>query len=64
MQANGLIAVYNATRNKLVENAVGGHNWHVRKDDVYMLEEYAFIDADELVDYAHEDFVEAGWEKL
>lgn len=64
MQANGLIAVYNATRKELVENDIGGHNWNVQADDVYALEEYAFVDADELADYEHDDFVEAGWQKL
>jgi hypothetical protein len=64
MQANELIAVYNATRNELVENALGGHNFNVQTDDVYALEDYAFVDADELADYEHEDFVEAGWQKL
>ncbi len=64
MDANGLIAVYNATRNELVENTAGGHNWNVQADEVYALEDYAFVDADELLDYAYEDFVEAGWEKL
>jgi hypothetical protein len=64
MQANELIAVYNATRNELVENVVGGHNFNVQADDVYALEDYAFVDADELADYEHDDFVEAGWQKL
>ena len=58
------IAIYNATRKELVENEVGGHNWHVHVDDVYMLEDYAFVDADELADYEHDEFIEAGWTVL
>jgi hypothetical protein len=64
MQAVDTIAVYNATRNELVENVVGGHNFNVQADDVYALEDYAFVDADELADYEHDDFIEAGWQKL
>jgi hypothetical protein len=64
MQASNNIAIYNATRNELVENEVGGHNWDVQADDVYALEDYAWVDADELADYEHEDLLEAGWVKL
>jgi hypothetical protein len=31
---------------------------------VYILTDYAFVDSDELADYEHDDFMEAGWEML
>lgn len=69
MQANELIAVYNATRKQLdeVESNLQVENYWRQLDGderVYTLEDYAFVDADELADYEHDDFVEAGWQKL
>lgn len=63
MQASNAIAVYNATRKQLVEDAIGAHNWNTEEDAVYVLMDYAFVDADTLADYTHEDFIEDGWEK-
>jgi hypothetical protein len=64
MRANDMIAVYNATTKQLVENEIGGHNFDVQAHAVYMLEDYAFVDAEELADYTHDDLIEAGWEQV
>lgn len=59
-----MIAIYNATLKVLEENEMGGHNWDVKADSVYMLEDYAFVDADVLADYEHDDFIADGWTVL
>lgn len=63
------IAIYNATRKQLEEvnsNLQVENYWRRlnRHEKVYTLEQYAFVDADELADYEHEDFVDSGWEVL
>ena len=63
------IAIYNATRQavKLVDSNVQVQNYWRRlnkNERVYVLDDVAFIDSEELLDYAHEDLLEAGWEVL
>ena len=62
------IAIYDATRKQLdeVESNLQVENyWRQLGDErVYTLTDYAFVDADELADYEHNDFIEAGWEVL
>lgn len=69
MQANGKIAIYNATRKQLHEvdsNLQVQNYWRtLRKTErVYLLEDYAFVDKAMLKEYEHEQFVEDGWEVL
>lgn len=69
MQTNGLIAIYNATSKQLYEVAskrqideyVGMLD---DRDDIYVLENYAFIDEEVLEYMEHEDIIDAGWDKL
>ena len=63
------IAIYNATKQavKLVDSNVQVQNyWRTlnKNERVYVLDDVAFIDSEELLDYAHEDLLEAGWEVL
>ena len=63
------IAIYNATKQavKLVDSNVQVQNYWRRlnkNERVYVLDDVAFIDSEELFDYAHEDLLEAGWEVL
>ena len=67
--AHGQIAIWNATAGELeeVESELQVENyWRQLEGDeaVYTLTDYAWVDADELADYAHEDLLEAGWEVL
>ena len=70
MESNGLIAVFNATRNEMheFESTMQVQNYlrDVSKEDsVYVLQNYAFVDtAEELVGWAHDDFIADGWEVL
>lgn len=67
--AHGMIAIWNATRKELHEvdsNLQVENYWRAVDMDeaVYVLDDYAWVDAEELADYAHEDLLEAGWEVL
>lgn len=69
MQASSKIAIYNATRKQLEEvdsNLQVQNYWRrlSKTERVYTLEDYAFVDAEELEDYEHSDLLEAGWEVL
>lgn len=69
MQANGKIAIYNATSKRLMEvdsNLQVQNYWRTlrRTERVYVLEDYAFVDAAELADYGHDELIDAGWEVL
>lgn len=69
MKANGLIAIWNATTQELeeVESELQVQNYWQQLEgtkQVYVLTDYAWVDAEELADYAHEDLLEAGWEVL
>ena len=63
------IAIYNATKKqvKLVTSNLQVENyWRtLRKNErVYVLDDYAFIDTEELLQYEHDDLLDAGWEVL
>lgn len=63
------IAIYNATQQEVefVEsNYEVEHYWQAMEpsDRVYVMDDCAFIDLEELLDYEHEDLLEAGWEVL
>jgi len=67
MQNN--IAIYNATKKavKIVTSNLQVQNyWRTlnKNERVYVLDDVAFIDAEELVQYEHNDLLEAGWEVL
>jgi hypothetical protein len=67
--AHGQIAIWNATTKELeeVESELQVENYWRQLEGtaaVYTLTDYAWVDADELADYAHEDLLEAGWEQL
>lgn len=69
MQASSNIAIYNATRKQLHEvssNLQVQNYWRtLRKTErVYVLDDYAFVDAAVLKEYEHEQFIEDGWEVL
>ena len=69
MQATGLIAVWNATLGELeeVETQLQVENYWRQLDNtdtVYVLEDYAFVDADALADTDHEELLECGWTVL
>ena len=69
MQASNTIAIYNASKKALkvvTSNLQVQNYWRTlsSKERVYLLEDYAFVDAEELADYAHDDFIEAGWTVL
>jgi uncharacterized protein YqcC (DUF446 family) len=69
MQVNGKIAIYNRTRNELeeVDCMLQVENYWRQLDSderVYLLEEYAFVDASWLDMLAHEHFIEDGWTVL
>lgn len=69
MQTNGLIAIYNATRNELeeVECELQVQNyWRQLEADerVYLLEEYAFVDEEAMQGIEHDELIEAGWTVL
>lgn len=69
MQANGLIAIYNATRNELeeAECMLQVQNYWRQLDTgerVYLLEEYAFVDAEAMQGIEHDELIEAGWTVL
>ena len=63
------IAIYNATKKavKIVDSNVQVQNyWRLlnKNERVYILDDVAFIDSEELFDYEHDDLIEAGWEVL
>lgn len=63
------IAIYNATKKqvKLVTSNLQVENyWRtLRKTErVYVLDDYEIIDTEELVQYEHDDLLEAGWTVL
>ena len=63
------IAIYNATKKavKIVDSNVQVQNyWRTlsKHERVYLLDDVAFSDTEELFDYAHDDLIEAGWEVL
>ena len=63
------IAIYNATKKALkvvTSNTQVENYWRQldKHERVYTLEEFAFVDAEELADYEHDDLLEAGWEVL
>jgi hypothetical protein len=63
------IAIYNATKKRVelvTSNTQVENYWRqLRKNErVYVLDDYAFIDTEELLQYEHEDLLEAGWEVL
>ncbi len=63
------IAIYNATKRavKIVTSNVQVENyWRTlnKNERVYTLEDFAFIDSEELVQYEHDDLLDAGWEVL
>ena len=63
------IAIYNATKKalKVVTSNVQVENyWRTlnKNERVYTLEDFAFVDAEELADYKHDDLLESGWEVL
>ncbi len=63
------IAIYNATKKavKIVTSNVQVENyWRTlnKNERVYTLEDFAFIDSEELVQYEHDDLLDAGWEVL
>ena len=63
------IAIYNATKKavKIVDSNLQVQNyWRTlnKNEHVYVLDDVAFIDSEELFDYAHSDLIEAGWEVL
>jgi hypothetical protein len=63
------IAIYNATKQavKIVDSNVQVQNyWRTlnKNERVYVLDDVAFIDSEELVQYEHDDLIEAGWEVL
>ena len=69
MQTSNNIAIYNATAKQLDEvsdNLQVENYWRQLEGNeaVYILTDYAFVDSDELADYEHDDFMEAGWEML
>jgi hypothetical protein len=64
-----LIAIYNATKKavKIVDSNVQVQNyWRTlnKNERVYILDDVAFIDSEELFEYEHSDLLEAGWEVL
>lgn len=63
------IAIYNATKRavKIVNSNLQVQNyWRTlsKTERVYLLEDFAFIDSEELADYEHDDLLEAGWTVL
>ena len=69
MQATNTIAIYNATKKavKIVNNNLQVQNyWRTlsKGERVYVLDDVAFIDTEELFDYEHYDLIDAGWEVL
>jgi len=63
------IAIYNATKKalKVVTSNVQVENyWRTlnKNERVYTLEDFEFVDAEELADYEHNDLLESGWEVL
>lgn len=67
--AHGQIAIWNATAGELeeVESELQVENYWRQLEGgeaVYTLRDYAWVDAQELADYAHEDLLEAGWTVL
>jgi hypothetical protein len=63
------IAIYNATKKALkvvTSNTQVQNYWRTldKNERVYTLEEFAFVDAEELADYAHDDLLESGWTVL
>lgn len=63
------IAIYNATKKqvKLVTSNLQVENyWRTlnRTERVYVLDDYEIIDTEELVQYEHDDLLEAGWTVL
>ena len=69
MQANGLIAIWNATTKELeeVESELQVENYWRQLEGteaVYTLREYAFVDEELMQDETHESLLEAGWEVL
>ena len=63
------IAIYNATKKRVelvTSNLQVQNYWRtLRKNErVYVLEDYAFIDTEELLQYEHDDLLDAGWEVL
>ena len=69
MQASNTIAIYNASKKalKVVTSNVQVQNyWRTlnKNERVYVLDNYAFVDAKVLADYEHNDFIEDGWEVL
>ncbi len=63
------IAIYNATKRavKIVTSNVQVENyWRTlnKNERVYTLEDFAFIDSEELMQYEHDDLLDAGWEVL
>jgi hypothetical protein len=63
------IAIYNATKKALkvvTSNTQVENYWRTldKHEKVYTLEDFAFVDAEELADYEHDDLLESGWEVL
>ena len=63
------IAIYNATKKALkvvTSNTQVENYWRTldKNERVYTLEDFAFVDAEELADYEHDDLLESGWEVL
>lgn len=63
------IAIYNASKKALkvvTSNLQVQNYWRTlsKQERVYLLDDYEFVDAEELADYEHDDFVEAGWTVL
>lgn len=60
------IAIYNATEQTvdMVTSMIEvEHYWQAMEpsDQVYMLEDCAFIDLEELIEFDHNDLLDAGW---
>jgi hypothetical protein len=63
------IAIYNATKKALtvVTSSTHVENYWRQRDEnekLYTLEDFAYVDAEELADYEHDDLLESGWEVL
>ena len=69
MSSNGLIAIYNATDKELLEvesNTQVENYWRQLEgnEQVYVLEDYEWVDEEQLAKDEHENFVKAGWSVL
>ena len=69
MNSNGLIAIYNATDKELLEvesNLQVENYWRQLEgtEEVYVLEDYVFVDEAVIENWRHDTFVEQGWEVL